>query len=474
MKACPDDGTLLDAVEAANDAPREHLRACASCRSRVERARSAVAFLRGAGSIPRRRPARGRFLPAAALFLFSFVLWAALRPPPAPTAHPGAPQAAEVDRWIRDLGSDDPNVRRQAELQLIDAGRSVEPELRKALESKDAEIRGRARNLLDRLPPVFEKILAIPSVGSCALSPDGTKLAYYPPGGDKLEVRSVGTGNVLWSCAARCKLPISKPAFSPDGSRVYAFLDRWRLSILDAEAGRDDRASMPEYLDKRTDAVSHLEAGPCEIVPFVDGRVILNTRMEQEFREGSAKDAPRFRAMLHYAILLQDRKVYNSGWSRALYNADGSILIGVLGIQRKGRPTFLYKHSVETNKGRASQMPFEMSDTDFFAAPADLSAVFLATPGEDQIRVLSGATLVPIESQHWIRDAGLRVSALAVDSGGRWVAVGSEQGEVRIYDAPSGGKIAALTTGQKPLDVRIAGSVVAVSLESETQLYRRR
>ncbi len=58
------------------------------------------------------------------------------------------PSAAELARWIAQLGDDDYAVRQQASLQLLEAGPAAGAALRGALSSSDPEVRDRAQRLL--------------------------------------------------------------------------------------------------------------------------------------------------------------------------------------------------------------------------------------------------------------------------------------------------------------------------------------
>ncbi len=61
-----------------------------------------------------------------------------------------APKPEQIAEWVRNLGSADFPVRQRASRSLWEAGRSAEPELRKAVNDPDAEVVRRAREILDR------------------------------------------------------------------------------------------------------------------------------------------------------------------------------------------------------------------------------------------------------------------------------------------------------------------------------------
>jgi tetratricopeptide (TPR) repeat protein len=88
---------------------------------------------------------RVRTLPAALLL----ACLPGLTPPGSPAAAPPpGPTAARIARWIAQLGDDDFNLRQEASRQLRAAGRRAEPALARAADSRDAEVRKRARAIL--------------------------------------------------------------------------------------------------------------------------------------------------------------------------------------------------------------------------------------------------------------------------------------------------------------------------------------
>lgn len=72
----------------------------------------------------------------------ALLLIAAVAPPPA------KPTPAAIARWVEEMGDDSFAVRQAASVKLRAAGESAEEALLKALESKDAEIRTRAKAIL--------------------------------------------------------------------------------------------------------------------------------------------------------------------------------------------------------------------------------------------------------------------------------------------------------------------------------------
>jgi HEAT repeat protein len=62
-----------------------------------------------------------------------------------------APDAKQLKRLIHDLGSDDFSAREKATQSLTEIGRPALPALRGALQSADAEVRQRARRIMDSI-----------------------------------------------------------------------------------------------------------------------------------------------------------------------------------------------------------------------------------------------------------------------------------------------------------------------------------
>lgn len=59
--------------------------------------------------------------------------------------------ATQIKKLIRELGSDEFNVREKATKTLSEIGRAALPALREALQSNDAEVRQRARHVMDAI-----------------------------------------------------------------------------------------------------------------------------------------------------------------------------------------------------------------------------------------------------------------------------------------------------------------------------------
>jgi len=162
---------------------REHVLGCAVCRQALGRIEEEEKLLREAAEqfVPLPRSLEGRRLArepvlsgpkgapgrsqtqsgrrmamAAALLLCAGISWMMLLQ--APPGGPGGPGegSAQARQEIEKLASDKPAEREAAYLKLKDMGRAAEPDLRKAVPSRDPEVASRIRRLLGRLVLVDE------------------------------------------------------------------------------------------------------------------------------------------------------------------------------------------------------------------------------------------------------------------------------------------------------------------------------
>src|SRR5205807_6109306 len=83
-----------------------------------------------------------------AVLLLCLLAPACCLPLSAPAAPP--PSQEDIARWVDQLGDKRFANREQASKQLWAAGQAAEPALGKALQSTDAEVRRRARDILDK------------------------------------------------------------------------------------------------------------------------------------------------------------------------------------------------------------------------------------------------------------------------------------------------------------------------------------
>jgi hypothetical protein len=90
---------------------------------------------------------------------------------------PARATAAQVAGWIKDLDSDDAETRKRAISALEKQGHLAAAALREALKSGSAEVRARARALLDRLPRLNLDELVIPE-GLTVVGPDDLAARY--------------------------------------------------------------------------------------------------------------------------------------------------------------------------------------------------------------------------------------------------------------------------------------------------------
>jgi len=200
---CPT-AELFDHAYGLLDAPSpmpEHASVCPGCADGLDRLRRERDLLGEAlrdprfqaAVAPRRRPGRGwRWLHAgyaAALVLGLFGVIVLPRPHVQPRAVSapalGGPQEDDTAALIRQLGADDFDAREKAAEALVRKGLAVEPELRKAMEDDDTEVRARARGILARIKGLRARDLLLASRGKLlGARLGGKRAALLEAGGD--------------------------------------------------------------------------------------------------------------------------------------------------------------------------------------------------------------------------------------------------------------------------------------------------
>lgn len=150
---------------------------------------------------------------------------------------------ANVPTLVRQLGADALKDREQASEHLLKLGAPALPELRKALQSSDPEIRRRARRLLVTLErSLFGQVRLFSaeagSVNTVAFLPDGKRAIS----GDNRAVRlwDVETGKQL-ACAEHHRDRVMCLAVHPDGKRLASGSEDRSIRLWD---GRDLRPGL--------------------------------------------------------------------------------------------------------------------------------------------------------------------------------------------------------------------------------------
>ena len=97
-------------------------------------------------------------MPVLAVGVIAAIAFLSLRPGPAPTSQP-----VQVEKLLRKLGDPDPDVRREGEAGLRQAGTASIAPLREASRSTNRILADRAAKLLRELAPTPDGLLDKPS-----------------------------------------------------------------------------------------------------------------------------------------------------------------------------------------------------------------------------------------------------------------------------------------------------------------------
>jgi hypothetical protein len=380
-------------------------------------------------------------------------------------------QDAEIDAWIVQLGDDNPAARRAAQARLTRAGRIAVPALRQALSSPDAEVRGRAREILEQIAHEFLPLRTQPSAGLFRFSPDGSQLGLYPQA-ERLELQDVRTGRALWSTPTGFKelwLLQPVPAFSPDARQVYSLLASGGIGVFDASEG----ALVQEFVMK-SQLDGPVERAGLRMTPSRDGRILyFSYRCRPGVYEPSEGKAGPLLAS--YAV------------------ADSNLAL-VLGVRESGGDgkTELLRFDPRTWKRTTVGLIETPAELRAMVAPRDLSRFYLISTREVWAYDLA---LDTSPTRRTVVEAGAepRITCSAVSPDGGWLAVGVSDGTLRILRTPGLEPVARLTVAEKrsrrreddgplarrvgiPLHVDLTAhaELVAVQVEAELKLFRRR
>jgi WD40 repeat protein len=159
--------------------------------------------------------------------LISVAMTALIAATPLPRRAPdSATQAAEIDRLIRRLGSDDFDEREEAARALKVIGQpALDAVLNATTRADDPEIRRQARKLVDVLAPRYPELCSLHGhaggVNGIAVSPDGTR-ALSASHDHTIRVWDLKAGKELRRLKDELDSIVAAVAFSPDGKQALS------------------------------------------------------------------------------------------------------------------------------------------------------------------------------------------------------------------------------------------------------------
>jgi hypothetical protein len=346
----------------------------------------------------------------------------------------------EIDDWIARLGDADLASRDAAAEKLIAAGRKAAPKVRKLLESDDPELKSRARDILARMTPEYEKAYEFEARERCEFSPDGRFLSWWDDEGClQVSWARTGQGRRAYEGPAggrRWDQRFNRGVPAWTGTRVLADLGGGTLQSIDPEK--------PASAAKLSDLKKRLEA----FTPLASGDALIQDGAELKIYVAKNSKA--------YALPVA---------SAGVISADASRIIGM-----DSNGTFTLHAGVGSWKTR--EMVRGGHPARWIVATPDLSRIYIAAPAT--LAEVNSANLTVKPLAELKGDEALR--CITMRSDGAWLLTGHAGKRVDIQLADTLRTIAKFDLPGPPDHVAVTadGSMVAVVVDTTTIVYRRK
>lgn len=333
-------------------------------------------------------------------------------------AFAAAPGNSEIPALIRQLGADTRAEREEATAKLEQIGPPALRQLRQALTSKDAEVRRRARRLLDRIEKnTFHEVRVFNaeagSVNGVAFSPDGKR--GYSCDSRAVRLWDLATGREL-ARAEDHRDRVMCVAVSPDGKLIASGSEDRTVRIADAT-----KLTEVHVLKQHTSTVRCVQFSS-------DGKRLLSTGFDARVQEWDVSAGKQLRwtwvngRCYSLALLGDSRRIVGACNDAALImDLEGARFVGQLSGHTK-------LTSALSLSGEGSRLLTGSHDT-------TLRLWDLKT--RKCLQVLKGHTDV--------------VSAVALSPDGQWAVSGGHDKFLRIWDLEAGRHVRELRGHEKAI-----------------------
>ena len=327
----------------------------------------------------------------------------------------GPPPKSEIPELIHQLGGDTYVGRNKASLALTRIGPPALPALRLALTSTDAEIRRRAKRLVESIEKnTFREVRQFSghggSVNAVAFSPDGKRAAS----GDSSAVRlwEVATGKEIKSDDSH-RDRVMAVAFSPDGKYVASGSEDRKVFLFEAATLRVVHTFRAHRADVRA------------VVFTPDGKRLVSADLSGAVFVWSIPDGKQL-ARLPMTGLGNVLSAVPIGDEQLLLcpASDNSAVLRTL----DAKDTILYKFTQHAGK--------------VVATAVSRDGKHLLTASQDH--TLIRWSLATRKSTHQLRGHTAPVSSVAISPDGKLAVSGGADKELRLWDLVSGKAIRGL------------------------------